>query len=127
MTAGDHAPRDPRAALTVPGGIVVPGERSGCRIELDRPLIPLVVEAVVLDVARYPLDDSLVVPCDVRATPCPDTRLIDTLARLCLGLKRQGRTIRVEGASPDLEALLGQCGLSSLIPCDPPGPDEDAR
>ena len=44
-------------------------------------------------------------------------RLIDTLARLCLGLQRQGRTLRVEGASPRLRSLLGLCGLSSVITC----------
>jgi hypothetical protein len=120
VTAGDHAPRDPAAGLPVPGGFVVLDVRGGCRIELDRPLIPLVIAEVLRDVARYPLDDTLVVPCDVRATPRPDSRLVDTLARLCLGLKRQGRRLRVEGASRDLRELLVRCGLDEVIVCGDP-------
>ena len=117
MTAGDHAPSSSGAGLPLPGGFVVPGVRGGCRIELDRPLIPLVIAEILREVAGYPLDDTFVVLCDVGAAPGPDIRLIDTLARLCLGLQRQGRTLRVEGASPRLRSLLGLCGLSSVITC----------
>jgi hypothetical protein len=117
MTAGDHAWVEHRAGLRTPGPVVVSGVRGGCRIRLDRPLVPLVIAAVLREVARYPLDDTLTVPCDVRAAPRPDTRLVDTLARLCLGLKRQGRRLRVEGASPELRELLALCGLDDVIPC----------
>ena len=120
MTAGDHAPFPSGAGLPLPGGFVVPGERGGCRIVLDRPLIPLVIAEVLRDVARYPLDDSLTVSCDVRAAPRPDTRLVDTLARLCLGLRRQGRRLRIEGASRDLRELLVLCGLNEVIVCGDP-------
>jgi len=120
LTAGDHAPLPSGAGLPVPGGFVVPGVRAGCRIELDRPLIPLVVAEVLRDVARYPLDDTFVVPCDVRAAAHPDTRLVDTLARLCLGLRRQGRRLKVEGASRDLRELLVLCGLDEVVVCGDP-------
>jgi hypothetical protein len=118
MTAGDRAWATNGARVPLPGGFVVPGAHGGCRIELDRPVIPLVIAQILRDVAGYPLDDTSVVTCDVRSAPGPDTRLVDTLARLCLGLKRQGRRLRVEGASADLRHLLGLCGLAEAIPCD---------
>ena len=71
MTAGDHAWVEHRAGLRTPGPRVVPGARGGCRIRLDRPLVPLVIAAVLREVARYPLDDTLTVPMRRSGRPAP--------------------------------------------------------
>jgi anti-anti-sigma regulatory factor len=55
--------------------------------------------SVVLDVGKLP----------------SDVRTVDTLARLQLALRREGRELVLVGASPDLTDLIELAGLSEIL------------
>jgi hypothetical protein len=52
--------------------------------------------------------------CDVSAL-APDAGSVDALARLELLAKRQGMELRLRKVSPELQALLGLCGLGEVL------------
>jgi ABC-type transporter Mla MlaB component len=62
--------------------------------------------------------DAAVVVCDVAAIVAPDAATVDALARLQLGARRLGRTIRLRNASRELQELLAFVGLSGVLPYD---------
>jgi ABC-type transporter Mla MlaB component len=53
--------------------------------------------------------------CDVREID-PDAVTVDALARLQLGARRHGCTVRLRNASDDLRALVGFMGLTAVLP-----------
>jgi ABC-type transporter Mla MlaB component len=53
--------------------------------------------------------------CDVRGID-PDAVTVDALARLQLGAKRRGCTVRLRNASDDLRALVAFMGLTAVLP-----------
>ena len=65
---------------------------------------------------------DLLAAADGRAVTCEVSRLavdlgaIDVLARLQLVARRLGGSIALLGASPELEDLLGICGLAGSLP-----------
>ena len=52
--------------------------------------------------------------CDVSAL-APDAGSVDALARLELLAKRQGTELRLRKVSPELQELLGLCGLGDVL------------
>ena len=52
----------------------------------------------------------------LRGSGPPDLALVDQLARLQLAARREGFSIRLRRACPDLVALLALAGLSDVIP-----------
>jgi hypothetical protein len=52
--------------------------------------------------------------CDA-GTLAPDATSVDALARLQLSAKREGRALRVCGASSELQQLLAFCGLAAVL------------
>ena len=52
----------------------------------------------------------------LRGSGPPDLAVVDELARLQLAARRQGCSIRLRQACPDLVALLALAGLSDVIP-----------
>jgi ABC-type transporter Mla MlaB component len=52
--------------------------------------------------------------CDVHDVP-PDAVTVDALARLQLGARRSGCTVRLRGASPELRALVAFMGLEDVL------------
>lgn len=52
--------------------------------------------------------------CDVAGVPA-DAVTVDALARLQLGARRSGCTIRLRGASPELRALVAFMGLEDVL------------
>ena len=55
----------------------------------------------------------VVVDCRALAA---DLEAIERLARLVVAVRRDGRTIRLWAATPELRALLGLCGLADVMP-----------
>ncbi|HYP23977.1 MAG TPA: STAS domain-containing protein [Actinomycetota bacterium] len=55
------------------------------------------------------------VVCDVRALDRPDLCTVDALARLQLAVKRLGGSIRLCGATPQLQRLLELTGLGAAL------------
>ncbi len=53
--------------------------------------------------------------CDVRGIP-PDAVTVDALARLQLGARRHGCTVRLRHASAELRELVSFMGLSDVLP-----------
>jgi ABC-type transporter Mla MlaB component len=53
--------------------------------------------------------------CDVTGVE-PDAVTVDALARLQLGARRHGCTVRLQGASPELLALVAFMGLRDVLP-----------
>ena len=53
--------------------------------------------------------------CDVRGID-PDAVTVDALARLQLGARRYGCTVRLRNASDELRALVGFMGLTAVLP-----------
>ena len=66
-------------------------------------------------VDRTPAD---VVRCDITAIDA-DAVTVEALARLELGLRRQGRRTQFRGASSDLLELVDFMGLSSVLSFEP--------
>ena len=56
-----------------------------------------------------------VVFCDVSDVVDADAATIDLLARLSLGAKRLGCELSLHGASDELLALVGWCGLGAVL------------
>lgn len=57
--------------------------------------------------------------CDVRELTEPDLGTVEALARLQLTVKRLGGSIRLRGATKELEGLLGLTGLKDVLPSCP--------
>lgn len=55
------------------------------------------------------------VVCDIGGCSDPDLGAVDALARLHVLVRRQGRDVRVVGASPQLRQLLAAVGLDRLL------------
>lgn len=55
------------------------------------------------------------VVCDVHALGRPDLGTVDALARLQLAVKRLGGSLRLRGATPELEGLLELTGLRQAL------------
>ena len=53
--------------------------------------------------------------CDV-AGIAPDAVTVDALARLQLGARRQGCTVRLRNATTELRALVAFMGLTDVLP-----------
>ena len=69
-----------------------------------------------------------VVDLDVASLIACDLGTVDRLARCALAARRQGRRIRLLGASPELVELVALSGLTRVIPAAPePGDDRDAE
>jgi anti-anti-sigma regulatory factor len=60
--------------------------------------------------------NAVFVICDASALTKPDAVTIDALARLQLTARRLGHQLQLWHASPELVALLGFTGLSSVVP-----------
>ena len=67
------------------------------------------------------------VPCDVAAVLDADAGTVDALARLQLMVRREGRSIVLLHASPDLRDLLDLMGLGDVVPCAEPSGLEARR
>ena len=53
--------------------------------------------------------------CDAGNDPRSDLATVDFLARLAVAARRQGATVRIEHASPELLELLGLCGFEGVL------------
>ena len=63
--------------------------------------------------------DTTVLVVEVRAITKPDLATVDALSHLMVSVRDLGCSIRLRNASPDLQELLGLCGLSDALPlCD---------
>jgi ABC-type transporter Mla MlaB component len=62
---------------------------------------------------------SGVVDVDVASLTSCDLGTVDRLARCALAARRQGRRIRLVGASPELAELVALSGLTRVIPAAP--------
>jgi ABC-type transporter Mla MlaB component len=74
-----------------------------------------------------PAPDAVdVVDVDVASMPSCDLGTVDRLARCALAARRQGRRIRLVGASPELVELVALSGLTRVVPAAPErGADRD--
>jgi ABC-type transporter Mla MlaB component len=61
--------------------------------------------------------DADLVICDVAALSGADACTVDAIARLQLTARRQGRHLRLRGASSELRELLRLMGMGGLVPC----------
>jgi ABC-type transporter Mla MlaB component len=59
--------------------------------------------------------DADVALCDVTGI-APDAVTVDALARLQLGARRQGCTVRLQNATAELRALVAFMGLTDVLP-----------
>jgi hypothetical protein len=62
--------------------------------------------------------------CDVSAL-APDAGSVDALARLELLARRQGKQLRLRKVSPELQQLLGLCGLGEVLRVEVVGQPEE--
>jgi hypothetical protein len=58
-------------------------------------------------------------------TLSPDLGTIDALARCELAARRNGRTIRLRGATPELRGLIHLVGLGAVLGVEPGGEPEE--
>ena len=58
------------------------------------------------------------VDCDVHAIQRPDCSTVNSLARLALAARRDGRSLRLLGARDELRALIDLAGLGAVLVCD---------
>ena len=65
--------------------------------------------------------------CDLSALDKADAETIDLLARLQLGARRQGRTIRFLHASPALQTLIAFAGLGTVLRVEPGREAEEGK
>ena len=65
--------------------------------------------------AQLRASTSGVTLCDVDGVE-PDAVTVDALARLKLGARRSGCTVRLQSASPELLALVDLMGLTDVLP-----------
>lgn len=65
--------------------------------------------------ARLAAAEPADVVCAVDALAPADLAAVDALARIRLAAGRHGHRLRVEGAGPELRALLGFMGLDEVI------------
>jgi ABC-type transporter Mla MlaB component len=63
--------------------------------------------------------DAMETPCDVDGGVEADLVAIDALARLQLGARRSGRSLRLKSASRDLHQLLAFVGLEEALGIEP--------
>jgi hypothetical protein len=62
--------------------------------------------------------------CDVSAL-APDAGSVDALARLELLARRQGTQLQLREVSPELQQLLGLCGLAGVLRVEAVGQPEE--
>jgi ABC-type transporter Mla MlaB component len=67
--------------------------------------------------------DPEVFEIDVRALSRCDIGTIDALAHLALVARRDGRSIRLVNAPPELVELVALSGLTRILPASPAPPD----
>ena len=91
-------------------------EPSAVVVEMTGPIeradIPVLCER--LRVALQAGTAEMVV-CDVGGLADPDCVAVDALARLQLIASRLGRRLVLREVSPELQALLGFCGLKEVL------------
>jgi ABC-type transporter Mla MlaB component len=73
---------------------------------------------------------SGVIDVDVASVTACDLGTVDRLARCALAARRQGRRIRLVGATPELVELVALSGLTRVLPSEAcrrpdPGPGSD--
>jgi ABC-type transporter Mla MlaB component len=56
--------------------------------------------------------------CDVKGLVATDAGTVDALCRLALIARRLGSPIVLQGASPELCALIDLMGLANIVPCE---------
>jgi ABC-type transporter Mla MlaB component len=59
------------------------------------------------------------IDCDASRLGCADAQTIDLLARLQLGARRHGCTLRMCNVSPTLHGLLSFAGLDAVLGVEP--------
>ncbi|HKY24940.1 MAG TPA: STAS domain-containing protein [Gaiella sp.] len=79
---------------------------------IGRDDLPGLCERVCVLLAESDADVAL---CDVRGID-PDAVTVDALARLQLGARRHGCTVRLRNASDELRALVRFMGLTAVLP-----------
>jgi ABC-type transporter Mla MlaB component len=79
---------------------------------IGRDDLPGLCERVCALLAESDADVAL---CDVRGID-PDAVTVDALARLQLGARRHGCTVRLRNASDELRALVRFMGLTAVLP-----------
>jgi ABC-type transporter Mla MlaB component len=79
---------------------------------IGRDDLPGLCERVCVLIAESDADVAL---CDVRGID-PDAVTVDALARLQLGARRHGCTVRLRNASDELRALVRFMGLTAVLP-----------
>ncbi len=56
--------------------------------------------------------------CDVSGLDEVDLGTVDALARIALGLRREGRMLRLQGATAELRNLIALAGLADVLGCE---------
>ena len=62
---------------------------------------------------------------DCSCLRAPDAAEVDRIARLHLGLRRQGFELRLRNPTSSLQELIGFCGLAGVLGVEPGGKAEE--
>jgi anti-anti-sigma regulatory factor len=110
--ATGEAPLDP--ARTAPAGEADAGSSA---VPIGGRVTPADVPDLAQRIAAWAgaSESDHVVPCDVSAVAAADAVTVDTLTRLQLTVRRQGRSITLVHASPELKDLFRFMGLAGAV------------